>query len=94
VDLFPDFPYTMSAPKGGRQSPDPERQSGAQQQDPMFSKHTAIETRPAAELGHKMGETNDHPLLSNPVHPLEKIEAGKYGQSIRGFEERRIFGAM
>ncbi|KAJ5363886.1 uncharacterized protein N7496_009599 [Penicillium cataractarum] len=60
---------------GGRQSPDPEHQSGAQQRDPMFSEHKAIETRPAPELGHKMGEANDHPLLSNPVHPLENIEA-------------------
>lgn len=84
----------MSAPKGGRQSPDPEHQSGAQQQDPMFSEHTAVETRPAPEIGHKMDEINDHPLLSNPVHPLENIEAGKYGRSIRGFEEGRIFGAL
>ena len=60
----------------------------------MFSEHRAIEMRSAPELGHKIGETNDYPLLSNPIHPLEIIEAGKYGRSIRGFEEGRIFGAM
>lgn len=84
----------MSAPPVGRQSPDPEHQSGAQLKDPMFSEHKAIETRPAPELGHEMGETNDDPLLSNPIHRLEIIEAGKYGSSIRCFEEGRIFGPM
>lgn len=77
----------MSAPKAGRQSPEPENQSGAQQQDPMFSEHTAIDTRPAAELGQDLSEGSSLQLPSNPVPRLEEIEAGKYGESIRNFEE-------
>lgn len=77
----------MSAPKAGRQSPKPGDQSGAQQQDPMFSEHTSIDTRPAAELGQELSEGSGIKLPSNPVHPLEEIEAGKYGKSIRKFEE-------
>ncbi|KAJ5556034.1 hypothetical protein N7513_003676 [Penicillium frequentans] len=80
----------MSAPKAGRQSPDPEHQSGAQQQDPMFSEHTAIDTRPAAELGQELGEGNSLQLPSNPVPRLEEIEAGKYGTSIRNYEEGNL----
>lgn len=77
----------MSAPKAGRQSPDPEHQSGAQQQDPMFSEYTDIDSRPAAELGQNLSEESDFQLPSNPVSALEKIEAGKYGKSIRNYEE-------
>lgn len=77
----------MSAPKAGRQSPEPQLQSGAQQQDPMFSEHTAIDSRPAPELGQKLSEGSGLQLPSNPVPPLEVIEAGKYGKSIRNFEE-------
>lgn len=77
----------MFALKPGRNSPEPETQSGAQQQDPMFSKRIAIDTRPAAELGHKLSEDGDLELPSNPVSLLEKIEAAKYGKSTRVFEE-------
>ncbi|KAJ5283280.1 hypothetical protein N7505_001260 [Penicillium chrysogenum] len=77
----------MSAPKAGRQSPEPEHQSGAQQRDPMFSKHTTIDTRPAAELGQELSEGSSLQLPSNPVPHLEEIEAGKYGKAIRNYEE-------
>lgn len=78
----------MSAPNPGRNSPEPEAQSGAQLQDPMFSKHTQpTDTLPAAELGHNKSEGGDLQLPSNPMNLLEKIEAAKYGQSTKAFEE-------
>ncbi|KAJ5337379.1 uncharacterized protein N7506_005401 [Penicillium brevicompactum] len=77
----------MSAPQADRQSPGPKNQSGTQQQDPMFSEYTAIDTRPAAELGQELSEGSSLQLPRNPVPHLEKIEAGKYEKSIRNFEE-------
>lgn len=69
----------MSAPNAGRQSPDPERQTGAQQQDPVSSGRTAPEYR--GEPNHSKREsdaTKYTKLESNPHHPLEDIEARKY----------------
>lgn len=77
----------MSALNPGRNSPEPETLSGAQQQDPMFTQHIPIDTRPAAELGHQLSEDEDLELPSNPVSLLEKIEEAKYGNSTRVFEE-------
>ncbi|KAJ9235479.1 hypothetical protein DTO271D3_8274 [Paecilomyces variotii] len=71
----------MSAPRGGRQSPDPERQSGAQLQEVPGSGHTRPEQAPSPEHAQKSSnETKEHGLESNPVHPLEKIEAEKFSK--------------
>ncbi|KIW08353.1 uncharacterized protein PV09_01269 [Verruconis gallopava] len=60
----------MSAPNQGRQSPDPERQTGAQQQDP-----------PASGQFGKQSDDNNKEILeglkSNPEHPLEKFAEEK-----------------
>ncbi|ODM17745.1 hypothetical protein SI65_06533 [Aspergillus cristatus] len=69
----------MSAPNPGRQSPDPERQSGAQQRDPVSAGKTLPEFR--GEPRHSQAESEDTKntkLESNPVHRLEEIEAKKY----------------
>ncbi|KAK6814744.1 hypothetical protein RU639_009875 [Aspergillus parasiticus] len=66
----------MSAPNSGRQSPPPEKQTGAQQQDPIASGHTQHgihgDSKKASE------DTKFHGLESNPKHPLEDIEAKKF----------------
>ncbi|CAI7613683.1 unnamed protein product [Penicillium viridicatum] len=64
----------MSAPYSGRQSPPPERQSGAQLQDTPGSGKTDVGTHPEPEFS----QHSDNVLTSNPEHPLEKIEAEKY----------------
>lgn len=64
----------MSAPNPGRQSPDPERQTGAQQQAP-----------PAGDVNKQGGDegvSHKHEdqtagLSSNPTHPLEKFAEEK-----------------
>ena len=69
----------MSAPNPGRQSPSPERQSGAQQRDPVSAGKTLPEFR--GEPRHSQAEsdeTKNTKLESNPVHRLEEIEAKKY----------------
>lgn len=69
----------MSAPNAGRQSPEPERQTGAQLQDPVSSGKTASEYR--GEPNHSKRESDAAKytkLESNPHHPLEDIEARKY----------------
>lgn len=69
----------MSAPYSGRQSPPPERQSGAQQQDTPGSGKTNVGTHPEPEFSQHSSEWfRDNVLTSNPEHPLEKIEAEKY----------------
>lgn len=69
----------MSAPRPGRQSPDPERQSGAQLNDTPGTGKTSMGSHPPAEDTKKAAdEFQSHGLTSNPVHPLEKIEADKY----------------
>ncbi|KAJ6108494.1 hypothetical protein N7523_009817 [Penicillium sp. IBT 18751x] len=70
----------MSAPYPGRQSPPPERQSGAQQNDPPASGKIAdASVRPDAEFGqNESNESKAHGLESNPTHPLEKLEEAKY----------------
>ncbi|CAG8135079.1 unnamed protein product, partial [Penicillium nalgiovense] len=72
---------TMSAPLPGRQSPDPERQPGAQQQDVPGSGKTEVGKHPAPEFSQQSSEYfRDHVLTSNPEHPLEKIEAAKFAK--------------
>lgn len=69
----------MSATRTGRQSPDPERQPGAQQQEVPASGHGLPEQAPSPEHSQKeSNKTKDFVLESNPVHPLEKIEAEKF----------------
>ena len=60
----------MSAPNQGRQSPDPERQTGAQQSDPPASgKHE--------QQGSKDNKETLAGLSSNPEHPLAKAAEEK-----------------
>ena len=54
----------MSAPNQGRQSPDPERQTGAQQRDPPASGDSGAKTSTDNKA------TLDK-LQSNPTHVLE-----------------------
>ncbi|EME88495.1 uncharacterized protein MYCFIDRAFT_47289 [Pseudocercospora fijiensis CIRAD86] len=57
----------MSAPNQGRQSPDPERQTGAQQQSPPAEK-------PNQAPGHKEAKDSKaqlEGLSSNPKGPLD-----------------------
>lgn len=70
----------MSAPASGRQSPPPERQTGIQQQEPPASgKIGGSSSRPAPEFAQQESEQHKESRLeSNPEHPLDKIEAGKY----------------
>ncbi|KAJ6179511.1 hypothetical protein N7519_009972 [Penicillium mononematosum] len=71
----------MSAPYPGRQSPDPERQPGAQQQDVPGSGRTEVGKHPAPQFSQQSSEYfRDHVLTSNPEHPLEKIEAEKFAK--------------
>lgn len=60
----------MSAPNEGRQSPDPERQTGAQQSDPPASgkhEHKGVADNKATLAG----------LPSNPEAPLQKAAEEK-----------------
>ncbi|KAJ5133459.1 hypothetical protein N7448_001513 [Penicillium atrosanguineum] len=70
----------MSAPYPGRQSPPPERQSGAQGNDPPASgKIGNSSVRPGPEFGQQESDKSKaHGLESNPTHPLEKLEEAKY----------------
>ncbi|KAJ5176132.1 uncharacterized protein N7482_002009 [Penicillium canariense] len=69
----------MSAPYPGRQSPEPERQSGPQLNEPPSSgKIAGSSVRPAPEFSHEKADQRDQPLESNPKHILEDIEAAKY----------------
>jgi len=61
----------MSAPQQGRQSPDPERQSGAQQQDMPAS--NVNDQGAAPKEGTKDANIEQlKGLESNPTHPLQK----------------------
>lgn len=69
----------MSAPLPGRQSPSPERQTGAQQQDTPGTGKTDVGKHSVPETSRRSSEDfRDNVLTSNPEHPLEKIEADKY----------------
>lgn len=74
----------MSAPNAGRDSPDPERQTGAQQQDvPGSGKVGGEETDKAQQAGK---DTSVEGLESNPKGPLEdaaqeKLSKGKRGET-------------
>lgn len=67
----------MSAPRSGRQSPDPERQPGAQQQDtPGLGKATP-NAAPSDQYAQEKSEQTKAGLQSNPEHPLEKAAREK-----------------
>ncbi|OGM40233.1 hypothetical protein ABOM_011108 [Aspergillus bombycis] len=68
----------MSAPNSGRQSPPPERQTGAQQQDPVASGHTQHGIHGGSKGASE--DTKFHGLSSNPKHILEDIEAKKFSK--------------
>ncbi|KAH1270919.1 hypothetical protein KXW98_004903 [Aspergillus fumigatus] len=71
----------MSAQNSGRQSPPPETQSGAQQQDPPSAGKTQSELRGDPQHSQReSNETKEWKLESNPKHPLEDIEAAKYSK--------------
>lgn len=68
----------MSATKTGRQSPPPENQSGAQQQDVPSKGKIAPEYKPDPEKSQRESEgTKNTQLQSNPEHPFEKVEESK-----------------
>ncbi|GAM88065.1 hypothetical protein ANO11243_060950 [Dothideomycetidae sp. 11243] len=62
---------TMSAPNQGRQSPDPENQTGAQQQKPPASNPNEQGAAPSAEHGKERSDEQKDQLESNPKGPLE-----------------------
>ena len=77
----------MSSQNAGRQSPDPERQTGSQQQDvPGSGKiddalSASGASRPAPESAQQQSEKQKQTSLqSNPVHPLERAEEAKYAK--------------
>jgi hypothetical protein len=69
----------MSAPYPGRQSPEPETQSGAQQRDPPSHGKLDGGASTAPEFSYEK-PNQKAPVLdgSNPKHPLEDIEAAKF----------------
>lgn len=62
---------TMSAPNAGRQSPEPENQSGAQQSEAPASNVNDQGAAPS-EGTQKANEDQKASLESNPTHPLAK----------------------
>jgi hypothetical protein len=71
----------MSAPQHeGRQSPEPETQSGAQLRDPpSHGKLDDTSTGPAPEFSYEKADQKGPSLPgSNPTHRLEEIEAEKF----------------
>ena len=72
----------MSAPLPGRQSPDPETQTGAQQQDPPSAGREPDEYKPKdPEYAKRQSDKEKfHDLRSNPVHPLEIASHAKYAR--------------
>lgn len=68
----------MSAPNQGRQSPDPERQTGAQQQDPPSSGNIDSNLKGSSQQSRQ--ETQASGLSSNPKHVLEDVEEKKFSK--------------
>lgn len=66
----------MSAPHQGRQSPDPERQTGAQQQEPPSSGNMNPQYKGSSEQSREATQLSG--LSSNSKHILEDIEARKF----------------
>jgi hypothetical protein len=72
--------FKMSAPNAGRQSPEPETQTGAQQQETPGTGRTSVGSHPSPEQSAHSSEEFKKTLQSNPEHPLEKIEAEKFAK--------------
>jgi hypothetical protein len=70
----------MSAPYPGRQSPEPETQSGAQQRDPPSTGKLDSSSHQAPEFSYEKGDAKPAGagLESNPTQRYEEIEAAKY----------------
>ncbi|KAF3389068.1 hypothetical protein F1880_003287 [Penicillium rolfsii] len=70
----------MSAPREGRQSPEPETQTGAQLNDPpSHGKLDDTSSHPGPEFSYEKADQKGSSLPgSNPTHRLEEIEAEKY----------------
>ncbi|KAJ5907493.1 hypothetical protein N7495_000175 [Penicillium taxi] len=74
----------MSAPYQGegRQSPDPETQTGQQLHDPPGSGKMSESTRHTHEFSQESSNNHfkEHGLESNPENEYSKIQAAKYGE--------------
>lgn len=64
----------------GRQSPSPERQSGAQQQDTPGTGRTGLGSHPSREEVLRAAKEFQEHMESNPEHPLDRIEAEKFAK--------------
>ncbi|KAF2727955.1 hypothetical protein EJ04DRAFT_478191 [Polyplosphaeria fusca] len=64
-------------PEQGRQSPDPEHQSGAQQSDPPAAKPNEQGGAPSLDHAKEASDDQKANLSSNPTHPLEKFAEEK-----------------
>ncbi|KAI9833165.1 MAG: hypothetical protein M1819_003788 [Sarea resinae] len=73
----------MSAPNAGRQSPEPETQSGAQQQDPQGSGQVDSGSSNAAAQ-ESSDKTKHKGLESNPTGVLEHASEQKTTKDGRG----------
>jgi len=62
----------MSAPNQGRQSPDPERQQGRQQQEPPALNPNDQGAAPSKDYAKEASNNQLGDLESNPEHPLKK----------------------
>ncbi|KAF2457845.1 hypothetical protein BDY21DRAFT_342946 [Lineolata rhizophorae] len=67
----------MSAPNQGRQSPPPERQTGAQLNEPTSTQPNEQGAAPSLDHAKEASEDQKSKLPSNPVHPLEKFAEEK-----------------
>ncbi|KAI9805471.1 MAG: hypothetical protein M1825_000722 [Sarcosagium campestre] len=73
----------MSAPNAGRQSPDPDRQTGAQQQSvPGSGKADAAPS--ATHAKDKSDDAKENVLESNPKGPLDDAAEAKLSKDGRG----------
>ncbi|KAF2097549.1 hypothetical protein NA57DRAFT_77805 [Rhizodiscina lignyota] len=68
----------MSAPNAGRQSPQPEDQTGKQQQDPPAMDPNQQTTGPQTSNTETLKG-----LDSNPAHPLEKAAEDKTSKTMK-----------
>lgn len=66
----------MSAPNAGRQSPEPERQTGAQQQDPNSNPNNQG-AAPSSEHAQDASKEQLKNMSSNPVGVLDKAAEEK-----------------
>jgi hypothetical protein len=73
----------MSAPNQGRQSPEPENQTGAQQQDIPGTGRTSVGNQPSAEDNERSQRSQEdfkNNLPSNPESEFGKIQGDKYAK--------------